>query len=249
MITFDNIDKIYFLHLSDRYDREIWLNTQINKMNFPQDKVNIWWTCRRNFINDIWEKFPYLNKGNYITDRIKNNPTVGGGVFNCAFEHYTIIRTSYERGFNHILVCEDDIQFNVDLELFKKFISLVPDNYGICKFVNRYWVDNQIERNVSTVCKEIPNENTIIENPYIIINPPSWSTCCYLLDRVGMKEIINTYNQNFQVADQVFENVHIPIYACNYNIIQNQDYNCKPHEYLWSDLWQLNPSEKWNRFK
>lgn len=252
-MTFDDIDKIYFLHLSDRYDREKWLQSQLDKMNFPKDKVNIWWTCRRNISNEIWKYIPLLDRENYISNNKYANPKMGGGVFNCSLEHYTIIRTSYERDFNHILVCEDDIKFNVDLKLFKKFIELIPTNYGICKFINRGYIITETQRtlidDISTVSKPIPTNSDNIKNPYKIINGPYQSTCCYLLDRNGMKAIINAYNQQFTIADQIFDYVNIPIYICNYNIIQNHDYDCPRNEYMFSDLWQINTDWIFNKFK
>ncbi len=249
-MKFNDIDKIYFLHLSDRYDREEWMNKQIQQIGFPKNKVNIWWTCRRNISNQIYKYIPQLNINNYITNRIITNPLMGGGTFNCAFEHYSIIRTSYERGFNHILIFEDDVKFLVNLKTFKKFIRLLPSNYQVCKFINVVW-ENDIITKDSTYYNPIPKENEKIINPYkFIYGSPKLdyaSTCGYMLDREGMHKAIEIYNNRFCIADHIFQ--YLNFYVCNYQLTSTQDWNCPPNEYLWSDLWKLNTSRRFNQFK
>ena len=251
-MNINDIDKIYFLHLSDRYDREQWMNNQIQQISFPKDKVNIWWTCRRNISNEVSKYIPQLNHNNYISNRINTNPGIGGATFNCTFEHYSIIRTSYERGFNNILIFEDDVKFLVDLPIFNKFIELLPENYEICKFHNTIF-DNQFEvTKDSTNYKEIPTLNTKIENPYSCIDCTDGkdysSTCAYMLNRNGMKKFIELYNEDFCIADQVFLKIN-KVYVCNYQLVTTQDWKCKPQEYLWSDIWKLNTDQRFNQFK
>ena len=249
-MTFNDIDKIYFLHLSDRYDREKWMMNQIKQIGFPKNKLNIWWTCRRNISNKIYKYIPLLDQYNIVSSQINTNPSKGGGVFNCTFEHYTIIRTSYERGFNHILIFEDDVKFLTNLNMFKKFIKLLPDNYNICKFINVIWLNGQITKE-STYYKPIPNKYQHISNPYSYIHGTLEfdysSTCAYLLDRNGMRQMIEGYNQRFCIADHIFQ--YLDFYVCNYQLMTTQDWQCPPNEYLWSDLWKLNTSQRFNQFK
>ncbi len=259
-MKFEDIDKIYFLHLSDRYDRENWMNSQIQKIGFPKDKVNIWWTCRRNISDDIYKNvlFDNLNIGNNVEKHHNSNPHKGGGVFNCAFEHYTMIRTSYERGFNHILIFEDDVKFVVDLNMFKYFISLVPDDYVCCKFFNSDWTEygklNCIKE-TQTVLQEIPTSTSNIVRPFTeFFNDEETdsykfcSTVAYLLDRNGMKQVIEAYNKNFCIADHIFKYLDY-LYICNYQLISTQGYKCPPQDYLWSDLWVLDTFDRFSQFK
>ena len=255
-MKFDEIDKIYFLHLSDRYDREKWMRSQIEKMNFPEDKVNIWWTCRRNISNDIAKYIPTLYSSDYKLYENENSG-IWGGAFNCTFEHYSIIRTSYERGFNYILVFEDDVKFMVDLDIFKKIIELLPDDFNICCFHYNFWDEAGLSK-ISSNYKEIPTLETQITNPYYIYNnygvikyaKMACSTCAYILDRQGMKNMIDYYNQCFCVADQIFANLkNSLVYHCNYQLVTTQDWQCPPKDYLWSELWKLNTGDHWNQFK
>lgn len=255
-MNFDIIDKIYFLHLSDRYDREKWMNQQIQKIGFPKDKVNIWWTCRRNISNEIYKNVVHdnLNIENYIDKDICQNPYLGGGVFNCAFEHYTIIRTSYERGFEHILIFEDDAEFFVNLDTFKYFISKLPDNYICCKFFNQTFTKNKKYNNIKY---DLPYNLENIKEPYSLINNINkknisyfkyCSTISYMLNREGMKKVIEIYNKNFLVADHIFRCLDY-FYICNYKIVLPQGDNCNPQDYLWSDLWFLDTNKKFNQFR
>ena len=249
-MTFKDIDKIYFLHLSDRYDREEWMMNQIKQIGFPKNKLNIWWTCRRPITNEISKYIPDLHNGQYQAYVNTSNPSIGGSTFNCTFEHYSIIRTSYERGFEHILIFEDDVKFLVNLKTFKKFIKLLPSNYQVCKFINVVW-ENDIITEKSTYYNTIPQENQKITNPYQFIYGSTEldyaSTCGYMLDREGMRKVIEIYNKRFCIADHIFQ--YLNFYVCNYQLMSTQDWNCPPNEYLWSDLWKLNTSQRFNQFK
>ena len=255
-MTLQDVDKIYFLHLSDRYDREQWMNNQIQQIGFPKDKVNIWWTCRRNISNEVTKYIESLHSDFYELYK-DENPGIGGGIFNCVFEHYSIIRTSYERGFNYILIFEDDVKFMVDLPVFEKFIELLPNDFHICKFHYNLW-DGDILLQESSNHQEIPTLNTKIKNPYYIYNDcgnlkyKSWSfsTGAYILDRQGMKDMIEYYNKDFCVADWIFAKIqNSTVYHCNYQLVSTQDWNCQWYEYLPSDLWKINTNQKFSQFQ
>lgn len=254
-MNFDIIDKIYFLHLSDRYDREKWINNQIEKMGFPKDKVTIWWTCRHDMFENIWDKFDKIKNSPQISFNKKTNPNIGLGVFNCSLAHYDIIRTSYDRGYEHILIFEDDNKFLTNLEIFKYVINKLPDNYNILKFHNISWKNNQWKEMTTNFCP-IPKSIEDIQEPiFTIIDNINQhyqveefaSTQAYLINRNAMKRIINIYNNDFCPADWVFINID-HFYICNYQLLTSQDYNCNPQEYLWSELWELNSKNKFSNF-
>ena len=247
-MIFEDINKIYFLHLSDRYDREEWMNNQIKQMDYFDYNYNIWWTCRRLFFNNENNAFSKIG-------HIKNNPNVISNVINCALEHYTIIRTSYERGFNHILIFEDDVKFNIDLETFKKCIEQIPDNYCCVKFINEAWKNTPYYFDLNTLTFNKIEEDNINSDLYKKINCQSFekkhlcSTAAYLLDRSGMEKIINIYH-NFNGAlgaDWVFKYLDY-VYIPKYDLISLQNYNCPKNELLVSDLLSINTSNIFNQF-
>ena len=258
-MTFKDIDKIYFLHLSDRYDREKWMMNQIKQIGFPKDKVNIWWTCRRQITDEISKYIPDLHNGQYQAYVNTSNPSIGGSTFNCTFEHYSIIRTSYERGFNHILIFEDDVEFLVDLNIFKKFIKLLPDNYNICKFHYNIckWNPNQLYD--SSNFKVIPDNHIKINNPYYIYQDHgqlpygedyfSLSSLAYIIDRHGMKSIIEQLHSSFCTYDFVFRLANnTNVYHCNYKLLTAQNDHGPNYKKLISDIGSINTKLQFSQF-
>ena len=60
-----------------------------------------------------------------INKKKRYNPDIYCAVFNCAFEHYTIVKQAYLRGLNNILVFEYDIRFISNVCAAKKvFIKI-----------------------------------------------------------------------------------------------------------------------------
>lgn len=250
-MTLNDIDKIYFLHLSDRYDREHWLKKQIRFVEFPEDKVNIWWTCRRNFFNDnerLIQTEEFLDSANAN----KLNPKRISGIFNCALEHYTIIRTSYDRGYENILIFEDDINFFVKSNVFEYFLNNVPENYKCIKFYNRNQTIPTIDPQYSTHFNDIPdiskiNNNNLyskhIINDYTIDNSILRSTAAYMLDRQGMEELIKIYNHYFPLPCDILFNYLDYVYLCNYKLVTTQDLVCDIGNNLISDLWDIDTNK------
>lgn len=193
-----DFDKIYILHLSNNTDRYVHILNEFKRMNLS-DKIDIWWTCKRNISIDIGNNLNSIHT-RYYDDFKRYNKDIYAAVFNCAFEHYTIIKTSYERGFNNIMIFEDDICFIENREYFDKCISLIPDNYKICKL---YHTNNSLN-----ICTDFSKSENLFKkcnnhNKYLT----SLSTAAYCLNRIGMELMINSYHKNFTCADKVFENI------------------------------------------
>ena len=111
--------------------------------------------------------------------------------------HYNIIKTSYERGFNSILICEDDVNFidnkNTILDVFNR----IPKDYDIIKFYNLCDTD-YFEKDLKiTTYKKI---NYILQN-----RGGLGSAMIYALSRNGMKiyiDYVETYG--LMVSDDIF---------------------------------------------
>ena len=58
-----------------------------------------------------------------INKKKRYNPDIYCAVFNCAFEHYTIVKQAYLRGLNNILVFEYDIRFISNVCAAKKVFT------------------------------------------------------------------------------------------------------------------------------
>lgn len=198
-MTIDDFDKIYILHLSNNIDRYYHILNEFKRMNLS-DKIDIWWTCKRNISVDIGNNLNSIHTP-YYDDSKKHNKDIYGAVFNCALEHYTIIRTSYERGFNNIMIFEDDICFAENREYFDKCLSLIPNDYKICKLYH--------SNNLLHLCKDFSKTENLfkLSNNYNKTTT-SVSTAGYCLNRKGMELMIESYHKKFNCADRVFENIN-----------------------------------------
>lgn len=94
------MDKIFIINLKERVDRKKSILTEINNNNITNyeffdairptiEEVNNW---NNNFLKNFKEKY-----------RI--------GCLGCLLSHYNIIKLAIERGYNQILILEDDSKF------------------------------------------------------------------------------------------------------------------------------------------
>ena len=156
------------------------------------DKIDIWWTCKRPISSMIGDALLTLHTPDY--DKIRKvNKDIYGAVFNCSFEHYTIIKTSYERGFNNIMIFEDDVNFVNDRKYFDLCLSKIPDNYELCKLQHSF--SDDLTEYTDTSLPLFSN----LTDAYGL-----QSTAAYCLSRDGMKNMIKSYELRFSVADIAF---------------------------------------------
>ena len=215
-------DKIYCLHLAEREDRHKNLLNELSVVGLF-DSTNIWWTCFRPFSEIAGNSITTL-KTEYYHERSMERNNVMAGVFNCALEHYTIVKQSYLRGFDNILIMEDDIKFDVDKSVLEKAISLIPNDYDLIRF----WSTEYIAENLSAYNGEEDLYVKITDRGNIVSN----STLCYALSRKGMERYIKVMDDMFIPADVPFNyfNVNkLNVYRLNYKV-------CEPNNSFKSDI-------------
>ena len=190
-------DKIWCLHLAENKEREKHCLNEFKKINI-ENKVNFWWTCRRRISNDIGLWLDELHNGDY--DSLSGNKKlIYGAVFNCSLEHYSIIKTSYYRGFEHILIFEDDIRFVNNINLIKNTFNNIPKDYDIIKFYD-------IEGHVYDDWYINDNSNN---QEFIKTTNFGHSTAFYALSRKGMALYCSLMDKKFVPAD----NIDVSMYA------------------------------------
>lgn len=185
-------DKVYMLHLAENENRLNFMVEQFKHHGISK-QVEIWWTCKRDISVEIGNNLNSLHTDAY--DWYKGNEKtkgVYGGVFNFAFEHYTIIKQAYLRGFESILIIEDDCEFIKDKKLFKDIFDNIPEDYDIIKYHNGVFYEND-------------NDDNIINKYYNRCNFAKGNTTCYALKRRGMELVINQYNKCFEPSDIVLD--------------------------------------------
>lgn len=146
------------------------------------------------------------------------------GAMMCGIGHYNMIKTSYELGYDRILIFEDDITFKDDVDLYKVF-SVIP-------------------KDADSICYNISSGNYYTyTNSYITSNiyrkydgglEPIRSTKMYYVNRKAQKEIINMYESWLNVSDLIWNNFSSAInkYINTYNFFtvnNNVEYSLIDH--------------------
>lgn len=186
-MTINDFDKIYCLSLTNEKDRYNNCIKQFNNINLS---VDFWYTCKRKW-NRIENVVPGI-KHWYYNEIFKDNPFGYSGVFNCALEQYTIIKTSYERGMNYIAIIEDDINFIDDKDKVLTYLYNIPNDFNIIKFSNHEYDNtyNELYHNVYSLNKSYQHLSSLF----------------YGLDRKGMEIYIDYFdNIKFTGSDMIFK--------------------------------------------
>lgn len=206
-------DQIYILTLSNRKDRRALIERQLLEMGFPQPdcdaRIRYWYATPFPFNGLIANAFNKSGCGKFT----KANE------YDCARNHYSIIKTAYDIGLEHVLVLEDDILFLKDTELFSDFIKTMPDDYDICQM-------GGFTANPG-ILKYILNDKRWFKHKDVGL----WNSSAYALSRRGM-EFYLTYMDKikFWVADGPFykaplsEHI-INTYASNVPLVIQADKN------------------------
>ena len=106
----------YVLNLSDRKDRRNNMETQFKEMNFDNINESTW--LRYHYTT----KFPYNGLIASAFNESGKGRFTKANEYDCARNHYAIVKECYDRGFSNILVMEDDIKFLKNNETFLTFI-------------------------------------------------------------------------------------------------------------------------------
>lgn len=199
-------DRIYVLHMAENKERYENIMKELSKLQI-ENEVEIWWTCNKP-INNIIGKFILSLRTSYYSGIRQIKPNVYGNVFDCAYNHYSIIKQSYLRGFNSILILEDDVIFKKNLAEFKKIINAIPKDFKIVKLAS-----SAIENNVQN-CNEV-----FIDKNHTDWDRYKFGATCYALSRSGMEILIKEYEKKFTVSDIVINNVFA-------NALLNDDCYC-----------------------
>lgn len=187
-------DKIYVIHCAENLERMNNIKLQITESEIDLD---IWWTCYHPH-SDVMMNGMILSNSVY---RASN-----GRELNLAREFYTIIKTSYLRGYNNVLIFEDDFHL-MKTECIKPFCDNIPKDFDIIQLsiLAETWMFS-----IDELRKEYNNGKYFIPMKF-----GAWSNCGLALSRNGMKYFIDYLDNVFTAADiPIFESTNIiPIYG------------------------------------
>lgn len=171
-------DKIFCLNLCERPDRRVFMEDQFRKLGIL-DQIT-------------WQEAVKHPHGNLIAKAFRDSGGNGWlnqeNEYSCVREHYTMIKSSYLRGYDHILILEDDISLLNDKDTFAKLISSIPEDYDILRFC-AYWDDTYISGLDKSVIKWDLDYSSF------------WGASGYALNREGMRYLIDYFDAYLEAAD------------------------------------------------
>lgn len=174
-------DKIYVIHCVE--DEERYKNVIYQQENSNID-LDIWWTTKSHpFTEQMLNGILLSGHGRYIIN--KNE-------LNLLREFYSIIKISYDRGLNRILIFEDDFSLMRN-GYIEKFISNIPDDFDIIQFST---LSNKQLFDYNILMKQYAEGKLFVE-----CNSGYWSNNGLALSRKGMKYFLDYINDEIVAAD------------------------------------------------
>ena len=210
------LDKIFFIYCTDG-NRESIVNYMINRLFGKYAEIRYTSLCELPYLD-----YDYLFIDNNDDDFFSFDSHTRYSTFNCLIEHYKCLRQAYNRGFERIMICEDDFRIkSKDEEEFKATIMNIPDDGNIIKL--HTWTN--CLPNDAVI--DDTNDELISYNEYFykIVNSYKYhylSTNCIIYDRKGMEFMMHLIETEFHPADRYFS-----AYFCDSfrNAINNNEIN------------------------
>jgi len=187
----NKIDKVFTICTTDDARRINVSNYMKNRLFGDYCEIRYTAKFRRKEI-DIEQLYNTKNKDLKIYD--EDN---WWGTYNCAREHYLTIKQAYNRGFEKIMVCEDDFRVDPeDEEEFKNAVMNLPDD---CDIVKMYSHDRDILINDS-------NQDFEKYSDYyykFIQNKNHYSSfICMVYSRKGMEFMMRSCEEEYLAFDK-----------------------------------------------
>lgn len=176
-------DAIYMLTLCENKNRHIAIKNMFNHMWLDLNSINIHYGSKFPYNDIIIEAF-----NNNFKKRCFTKPNE----YDCARNHYSIIKEAYELGYNNVLILEDDIQFIKDILLIKETLNNIPNDYDILQF-GAFTMDP----NINEILDKANNKIFWSLHPNVKV----WNTSMYALSRIGMQYYLKFMDKWFTVAD------------------------------------------------
>jgi predicted O-methyltransferase YrrM/GR25 family glycosyltransferase involved in LPS biosynthesis len=196
--TFDKIDKLYYINLEGRTDRNQHFLEQCGKQNIPSDKI-----CRFEAVNGLTHQFTIGETKLFKNVNYLNMPTKLKIMGN-QLSHFKIFLEMINNNYEAIIVCQDDIVFK---DGFTNYIDLLVNNipedaeivhFGFHKYAVRDiflpWdlssndTNGLVYQSVNNyVCKLVPDFNALYN---------SNNTTGYILTLKGAKNYVQHVLEN-----------------------------------------------------
>lgn len=166
-------DKVFCLNLCERQDRRDYMEKQFKALSIS-DQIT-WFEV---------VKHPHTD---FIASALRDGNLGGtnnGGAFNCTREHYTMIKSSYLKGYNSVLILEDDVSLLNDIDQFSEILLKIPHDWDILRLAALWDVSGL-------------SEVMGYSNDWNIVRSRFWGTTGYALNRKGMRYFIDEIDRHY----------------------------------------------------
>ena len=187
----EKFDEVHCILSLGREDRIQNVNKVFNEYDIKD--VHFTYSFNKPIYKNIRNSYPSIITPFYDSLNEKDH-IIYNRVFDCALNHYNIIKSAYLRNLNNILVFEDDINFVVNKNIVNKVIDLIPEDYDILKFYNG---DDQLHLELTT-------ENNIEYTKHFKLFYDFYSCVMVGYSRKGMKAYIDKIEENGIAACDIY---------------------------------------------
>lgn len=174
----------FLLTMSNRGDRKQAVLNQLHTLGLPdtfvQSEFDIHYATVFPYNDIIAKAFNETRKGRFT----KANE------YDCARNHYAMVKQAYDLGYEYCLIMEDDIQFYNNEELWTSYLDNIPNDWDILQF-GGFTADPAITKYLGM------DKGYWTKHRDVGI----WTTSMYALSRKGMEFYLAFMNKVFWVAD------------------------------------------------
>lgn len=195
----DYFDKIYIINLVNRTERREFVENELKAIGIYDELVNSgkleWVEAIRLPLTQKVMDCMYLSGDVDFSYADKQQKL---GQFMCTSEHYRVIKKSIYKGYNRILVLEDDICIMKNFAYIMKALEQAPDDFKLLHFEGFYWPISEEDRNAYL---DVMTET--VEDGYWVPSEQMklWCTAALAYSREGMEEYCGIQEEKFISPD------------------------------------------------
>ena len=216
-----NINKIFIINLESRPDRKLQILDEMKKQNISENNYEFFKAIRPTpeEVQEWNPKYCEYNKNSIHPDKFVGYTQ---GSLGCLKSHVEICKIAMERGYENILILEDDTEFVKSIDNIVDYINKINNSYDMLYLAGRHISKNHNKHSLSNMSYIKNNNNTIstIKSNNIL------TTGSYCIKKPAMEYLINNINNYSKEIDVFYvEKIqsNFDCYLCIPNITKQRD--------------------------
>ncbi len=215
-----NINKIFIINLVSRPDRKEQILNEMKKQNISENNYEFFKAIRPT-PEEVMEwnpKYCEYNKRYINPDKFVGYTQ---GCLGCLKSHVEICRIALERGYENILILEDDTEFVKSIDNLIKYSKGINNIYDMLYLAGRHINKNPYKETLPSMSSIMHgNKNHAIKSTNIL------TTGSYCIKKPAMEYLINNINNYSKEIDVFYvEKIqsNFDCYLCIPNITKQRD--------------------------